>query len=293
MGDLRWPAAVFAAAALAGLAGCDGDADGERVGRHVVTETAVVTANAGGARVEVEVETRIPGVDEPVPIRGEGVVDVRRGRASLVLDMSELAGVAGAEGEDGGDESFRVEEVVDGHELYLRFPALAQALDPSRPWLRIDRRERVESAAELDLSQIVQAATDPAATVDRLRAAADPAERFGREDVRGAATTRYRATIDLRRYPARVPARERKDAARAVARLVELTGVERVPTEVWVDELRRVRRVRARVDGKGPAGERVELETTVELFDFGIAASVAVPADREVTDLDELSEPVE
>ncbi len=95
-------------------------------------------------------------------------------------------------------------------------------------------------------------------------------EEVGPEDVRGVATTRYRMTVDL------------SDVEGAAE---EGLG-ETVPTEVWVGEDGLVRRLRQRLR-ISDAGQRGEVDFTVEYFDFGVDERIEPPPQDDVISAEE------
>jgi hypothetical protein len=106
--------------------------------------------------------------------------------------------------------------------------------------------------------------------------------RVGEESIRGVRTTRYKAVVDVAKYRRAIPAR-----ARRTPTLLEGTPESReareIATEVWIDERGLVRRQRFEQSIQRP--RNVEIDYTIELFDFGADVEVALPARRDVIDL--------
>ena len=108
--------------------------------------------------------------------------------------------------------------------------------------------------------------------------------------MRGVATTHYRATVDLRRYPDLVTGAQRGAAGASVERLIAQTATGTVPVDIWIDEDELVRRVSQKLSLKTPGGPTV-IEQRFEFYDFGTAVHIAVPAADEVTDVTDLAAP--
>lgn len=94
-----------------------------------------------------------------------------------------------------------------------------------------------------------------------MRDGAREVEEAGSEDVRGTPTTRNTTTLDL-------SGAEGRD---------EEGLPETVPTEVWIDEDGLVRRIRQRL----PVGEGGDVDYTLELYDFGVQATVQPPPEED------------
>jgi hypothetical protein len=126
--------------------------------------------------------------------------------------------------------------------------------------------------------------TDPAQALAYLEAA-DDVEEIGTEEVRGAETTHYRLTVDLRK------AAEGSPEYRAVIeQSLQAGGTAEVPTEVWVDEDGRVRRVRmVYADVPTPDGEAADVTVTTELYDFGADVDVEPPPRDQVLNMDQIA----
>jgi hypothetical protein len=97
--------------------------------------------------------------------------------------------------------------------------------------------------------------------VGALRDGAREVEEAGSEDVRGTPTTSNTTTLDL-------SGAEGRD---------EEGLPETVPTEVWIDQDGLVRRIRQRL----PVGEGGDVDYTLELYDFGVQATVQPPPEED------------
>jgi len=96
----------------------------------------------------------------------------------------------------------------------------------------------------------------------------------------------------LRRYAEQVSGGQRERVRRTVDRLVEITGTEKVPTEVWIGrQSRRIVKMRVKSQYKAPqGGGKIEQEQTIELYGFGWPVErVEPPPESETADLADLA----
>ena len=116
---------------------------------------------------------------------------------------------------------------------------------------------------------------DPSVYLAYLQGIGDDVEKSGSDMLRGSATTRYTATVDLptalRRVATTLPAH--LDLQKAVDTL----GAIRIPVAVWLDGEGRVRKVELTM--ATTRGQHDSLKLTMELYDFGVAVNVQVPPD--------------
>ena len=272
--------ALLALAAAALLVACGGGGDSRSGGDASAYETVVQavdrTADAGSYRstFSLEFEGLAKGT---LRIEGEGLFRTDPTRGRMTMDLTDFGRAAGQEL---GEAEFIFEDAV----LYMRFPALARALPEVEPWIRFDA-EQFASDRELGLGHLSQLGQgDPSQTLDYLRGASENVKEVGDEDVRGAETTHYRTTVDLDRV-----AEEAPEQRRAVQRLIEMSGVKEVPTDVWIDDDDRVRRLRlAWEDVRFADRQELDMTLTTELFDFGVEVDVEAPPREEVTDIGDL-----
>lgn len=246
--------AVLLLVALA--AGCGGPSAQEEVAR-----AASSTVEADSLRAEVSGQIRVPGAPGGgVPIAGSAVVVDGGERVRGTVDLSAFEGPGGS-----GEPS---ETVVIGELAYFRFPLLNAQLREAgveADWLLAD--EQAQQAAGLGTGPAGLGSADPTEVVGALRDSAREVEEAGSEDVRGAPTTRYTATVDLGTAEGRA----------------EQGLPETVPTEVWIDEDGLVRRVRQRFSVR----QGGDVDYTLELFDFGVQATVEPPPEADTIPFEE------
>jgi hypothetical protein len=238
-----------------------------------------VTA-AGTASLEMVMEMTVEG--HAVEMLATGVMDAEARQMALELDMGamfrDLAEEAGESLPDGFDEPMRM--VADGSTMYMQMP-FASALGAPSGWMSFDL-----AAFGMGAEQLGAGAYDLRSTLETLRGTSGEPEVIGAEEVRGVATTHYRATIDLAEALEKAP----ESARAALEQLgggVDLAGVE-MEMDVWIDAAGLPRRQMMDIGGvlgsldMGAASATV----TVEYFDFGEPVDIQVPSPDEVTPFD-------
>jgi LppX_LprAFG lipoprotein len=173
----------------------------------------------------------------------------------------------------------KVRTVVAGGVLYLSLDAL-EGVDPSsspdlagKKWLKLD--PKVFGGG----GQIGQ--SDPNGSLDVLRGVKGDVKRVGSEKVRGARTTRYRATIDAEKAVNSAPEAQRDEVRNSIGTL----GSKTIPADVWVDGKGRLRKVRLHV---AASTTTTKGSVTFEYFDLGARVNVEAPAANEVVDFQDL-----
>ncbi|MEZ5098741.1 MAG: hypothetical protein R3C15_02830 [Thermoleophilia bacterium] len=240
-------------------------------------------AEAGSARIALTSTIGTPQGD--LTLTGEGAVDYASQTGVLTMDLS---GAGGLGLPIGTGEDASIDIVYDPTAVYMRIPALGQALGSDRPWLKMDLAS-LAAAQGLGGGQLSQfGSSDPTKALEFLRGASDDFAEVGQEDVRGVAATHYRGTVSLDRIPDTVPAEQRAALEQQLA-VLKQSGVSSIPMDVWIDGEGRVVKLTQQLT-LTPAGttEPQEASTTVELYDYGTDVSVEVPPADQVTDLTEL-----
>lgn len=164
------------------------------------------------------------------------------------------------------------ELLVLGDRVYLKVPEAQVAANGGKHWVSAPGADLPAAAAQLN--------ADPRAFVDFLGAVSGPITEIGGAEVRGVDTRHFRFDIDLGKLLARTPAQ-----AGQFDQLQGL-GVETLPTELWVDDEDRPRRLRFALGVKG-----TEVDVQMELFDYGKPVEVVAPDPvdvREVPDVMQL-----
>ncbi|HVL94208.1 MAG TPA: hypothetical protein VM264_12815 [Acidimicrobiales bacterium] len=233
--------------------------------RDVLAAAPGKTLAEGTVRVAITAE--LSGGSSGTAFNGEGEFDLEARTGRLVLEGA------------GASEIRFVGEVV--------FVKLAQL--QQRPWLRLDV-EALSSRPGVDLDSLRQLQrNDPTAVLNYLSGVTDEVAEVGTETVRGDRTTRYRATLDLDKAQAESAPEVRED----IRRIVRELGTSVLPTEAWIDEEGRLRRLRytldlAELDTNGEAPASGKVTASFELYQFGRPVDVSAPPDAEVTDIEDL-----
>lgn len=262
-------AASLAAALLAGCGGSPSDA----VALESVAQAATRTAEARTSRFEQRTRMDVGG--RIVEVHSRGTYDYERQRARMTVSMPPAG---------------EVETIVDGTVFYMRLPAAlaGTAQAGGKKWLRLD----LEAAGDPELAAAVQAQQQrtPAQILDFLEAAAGTIEQVGTEEVRGVATTRYRAALDARKAAEAqleaVPEEQREQVRKTVEASLAQLGSTSMPVDLWVDAEGRLRRLEtAATVPAGAKGAATSLSMSMELFDFGVAVDAEPPPAAEVVDI--------
>jgi hypothetical protein len=234
-----------------------------------VAQAATKTVNSGS--VEVAMNGKVSAAGQEIPLKGEGVFDLKAKRGQLTMTTSAP-----------GQGDVRVEEIMDGLVLYMRSDALAGALPGGKTWLKIDLVAAGRKTG-IDMSQLQQLSGggDPTQFLSYLAKAGD-VHKVGSEDINGTPTTHYRATIDFDKL-----AGSAGSAAASVRQVQKLTGQKTMPTDIWIDGSQRVRRQTVAITVKQPVPITVDL--TIDYKRFGIPVDVHAPAAADTADAADLS----
>jgi hypothetical protein len=262
---MRPLAALLAIAAIAaGATGCGAD----DVNPNVLAQAADATSRQKGVHIEATGTFEFQG--QSIPMRLDGDTDLA-GREARFTFSSEAAG-----------EEISGEQILQGTTIYMRMDLFEQAFGTE--WVKMDVQKVLEQEG-LDFGGLMQLGSqNPAEQLAWLRATAD-LEEVGEEDVDGVQTTHYKAVIELRRVADAAPEDERDEVRRSIDRLVELSGMERVPTEVWVDDENLIRRQRMTMEQEKPQPSTTTLD--MRFSDYGKRVDVDAPGGevKDITDL--------
>ena len=249
-------------AAAAAIAGCGAS---DTVDPAAVADAAGATAAAGGAQMSITGTVRSASLPHPVGYTASGTTDSTGKKADLVMNMPNV----------------RLEMVMELPVIYIRLPGLEKQV--GKPWVK-ENLLKVASSSGINVPGLPQGNDNPRQYVDYLRSIKSGVKRVGRETIRGAKTTHYKATVDLRHYPDRLPAAQRPQARAGIQRLIQLTGTATYPVEVWLDSEHRVRRMKMSFSEK-PRGQRLTIDQTVDMYDFGLKPRIQPPPGDQVKDL--------
>jgi len=252
------------------LACSAGDKAASVISPESVAAAATKTAKAKTYRASFDITTSAAG--QTVRATGRGLFDAKGKRGRMTLQST----VQGA--------SFQIAAVLDWPVMYMRLPAqLGAQLPAGKHWVSFNFQSLGKKLG-FDFQQIMQASqTDPGQALGYLRGI-QSLEKVDKEEVRGVETTHYKGVVDLRKA-----AEEMGVAGHSVDRIIQLTGIASVPTEVWLDESGLVRRMRYDYRNmRLGSGQRGDMTMVTELYDFGVRAHIAKPPAGQVVDLENL-----
>ena len=263
-------------AAVASLVACGGST-GSADPQAAVERAGTTTSTGQSFRVASTTALQLPGSSQQVALSTSGSFDPKADRGRLAVDLSNLSILLRRPTGTGLI-------IVDGNAVYMRIPFLNASLPGLKPWLKLDV-DKSARASGLDFSGFLQLGRggDPTQTLRYLRAAGD-VTKVGSEKVRGVETTHYRATIDFAKVPSTVKPAARPRVRRAIQRLEQVTGLRKLPVEVWVDGQNRVRRLRLD-EALNLGTSTAQMTVDSELYDFGVAIQATPPPAGIVTDL--------
>jgi hypothetical protein len=242
--------------ALALLAGCGTNSSGTKppdnsgsVNAAAVAAAVDTTAKAGTARIAINLT--VTSTSANFPITGSGVFDYKRHLGQLTLALPPQLGGT-------------LREVLTGKTLYLQIPTLGSK------YYVLDLDEITGGTGTF--SQLGN--IDPTTALETLRGAAADVTKVGDATVRGARTTHYKGTLDLAKAAEKAPAALR---ARLRRQLQTLTSV---PFDAYIDDEGRLRKMTNHI----VLGSTGTVDSTVEMYDFGVPVAVRVPSKAQTTD---------
>lgn len=257
-----------AAAAL--LAGCGAGKSGSSLTTtKKVDSLAVVTAaqdasqKAGSAKMSMTMAMKAGS--ESFTLTGGGAFDYVKKLGQMTMTMPNPAG--------SGELSF--DTVITDTALYLKIPGS----NPAKPWSKVDLTKQLGGS----LSSLTSN-SDPSSALEMLRGAKSVTT-VGKEQVRGTATTHYKAVIDINKAMAKQPA-----GVQAKLKSYEkLLGTQMtdLPIDVWIDDKGRPARFKMTMHIPASAqtgNEAVDMDMTIEMFDYGTPVTVTVPPASQVND---------
>jgi hypothetical protein len=253
-----------------------------------VQDVAAKVTEARSARLSMTMRTTFAGEDVPVSTATtEGLYDYAAHKGQLDTTIK-AAGVP-----------VRITErtLVIGSTIYIKIPDVPNGPEPlagvppipeehHKPWAKLELPKKL--AAKLagenpfgpGLGLIRDDTGDPTQALSYLRSATSKVERVGSERVRGTPTTRYAVTFDAAKVAAQGP--------EELQGLIEDQGLAfPKPADVWIDDQGRLRKIHYAATVKAPkdAGAtltQMTVETTLELYDFGVAVKVTPPPANQV-----------
>ncbi len=165
-------------------------------------------------------------------------------------------------------------------DVFVKVPQRNQPTDPS--WIRLTQADidRASAAGSGQFLNSIRRQVDPRTTLDALGANLPGLKKIGSEKIRGTDTTHLRGRVDLSEKAIAAAPAARREELRAAQ---EVFGVDGYPVDVWLDNDGRVRRVQYAVSsGEGTA--KTTTTVKLDLYDFGKAPAISLPADSDIGD---------
>lgn len=283
-------ALIACAAAAFAIAGC-GSSSSNSSASNQVARAAFVSTSSAGYRMQFGMQLSTSALPTPITAVGDGRFNVRQRSGAITLDMNfgnipQISAVLGS-------STFRLQELIDGTTVYIKFPTALASKLPSlsgKPWVKIDIAKAASAAGVPGIGSLVNnpASSDPSQFLQYLRAAGSIAK-VGTETVNGIETTHYRAVIDLDKVPNTLPAAQKSQAQTAIAGLEKLTNLHQIPVGVWIDNQNLVRRLRMAFRESLPSGQSVSTAITVNIVEYGPQPPPVLPPADQVTDASALA----
>jgi len=232
-----------------------------------VAAAATKSQQAGAARIRFSLGLRGPQ-DQTVRLHGAGAIDGTSGE--LTMNMGSIPGQSVIP--DGTTlKEISLEENGD-YVVYVRLGALASQIPGGKHWVKLDVSKLGKSAG-IDLEKLLAGSQmQPGDLLSMLKAEGAKIRKVGPATVDGAATTHYRATVDLAK------ALEAKGLTSPLLAGIA-TQMPKVPEDVWVGKDGLVRRI-----GLSLGLPQGHMDMRMDLYDYGADVTIAAPPSSDVFD---------
>jgi hypothetical protein len=235
---------------------------------------ADVTQSLPGAQIALSGEVVSPLLQHPLHFTGRGLISNDPLTAQIRFDFSHLG--------TGTSRAGVYEETrIVRHVFFLRFPLLAAGLH-GKQWLKIDEGQTARAIGLGSLPSVDE--LDPDQYLTYLRAVSSGLTSIGDQTIHGIETSGYRGEIELEKVAEQAPADRRAATVAAVGNLERVTGVARVPFEVWIDGYGVVRRESVAEGESSTYPNAVKVYVTIDFLRFGPERPARAPAAGEVFD---------
>lgn len=228
---------------------------------NALAAAADAASDAGSSRMEMSM---IMDAGQKITVDAEGIFDFEEQIGSMEMTFE-------AEGfpVPGGDEPTQM--IVEGHYAYMKGALATAGYGAGEGWVRLD----LSSMPGVGAGQFNQ---DPTQYIEFLRGAGADIEELGSEEVRGTPTTHYSADVDVDKVLEQAADPEEMEA---IKEQLEASGIETIPTEVWIDDDGLPRRMEMTMEMKGGESlpQDITMTITMDLFDYGVDVNVTPPKD--------------
>lgn len=229
----------------------------------VVKAADVTSKQSRGTAMTIAATIEAEG--QKVSMSGDGLFD-DEGNGKLKIDA------------DVDGKATTIDEIVDDNVVYVRSDAFGDLLD-GKKWLKLDV-EAVAEKAGIDLDAITGGAPQSPDQALAFLKGAGKTQKLSTETINGNKTTHYRTNVDLR---AAARKSSSPNAEKTVEKLIELTGSDTMPIDVWVDQQGHVRREKIHMEIT-QSGKTQTTDVTVDLTRFGVPLRISPPAEDDTSD---------
>jgi hypothetical protein len=232
-----------------------------------VAQAANATTAAGTA--EFGIAGNVTAAGQTIPINGNGAIDMRNQRMRMSMSFP-IPGFG----------SMQTDAIFDGSAFYMHLPdALAQRIPFGKSWMKLDLAALAKSTG-VDMKQLTQSNQGNPADMLKALKAVGTSRKIGTENIGGAPTTHYRATIDPKKALNQIPD---KQSAGALKQMLSTSGLGSIPIDVWIDRAGRVRRESMKFSAAGTS-----MDMTVSFTRFGVPVDTTPPPADQVLDAGKL-----
>jgi hypothetical protein len=216
--------------------------------------------DAGSSRIEMTM-TMDAGIRVVATMEGSFEFGSQTSEATVTMDALDAPpGTPGLEG--------TTKMITDGTDVYMKGPLAETYGGDGKTWGRLDMADMPGVSP--------QANQDPSQYLDFLRAAGGEPEEVGTELVRGTETTHYATEMEFGDLLA-----QGRDLEEYAEQFEEVgADVGPVAVEAWIADDGLPRRMSMEMEVTGVPGlpdEVMNMQVTVELFDYGVEVDVTPP----------------
>jgi hypothetical protein len=243
-----------------------------------IAQAAERTASFPGERMTISASVTAPGSPISVQLQGRGAFNgkTQRGRIDMTMQGPEPMG------------TLTLNEVIDGGDLYVGSPELANSLPMGKQWILVDPFS--DDAGSSALGQ-----SDPRSQLKALESVSDAVVNVGTESIGGHPTTHYSAELSVSKMADLMRATGDDESAGELEDLSEKANFDDIPIQAWIDRRGLLRRMTMVILIADLEGQQVTMTMNTDFFDYGATPSIQVPSPDQVydargVDLEQLSD---
>lgn len=233
-----------------------------------IAAAAERTQTEPGARFAMKATYTSAGLPRPMAAHGHGAYNSETGlsEAKMWLGSPELG-------------RFEMEMVGDESSFYMRGDGAMGELPEGKEWMKID--PFLGGGEE----ELMMAGGDADGSLQMLGSISGGVQKLGREKVRGQATQRYRATLDLAEVAGFLRDEGKDEMADLYEKYAAINPADQT-VEVWIDGKDIVRRMRMLMELPADSGQPpVTMDMRIDLFGFGAQPEITLPDPDTVFDM--------